>query len=141
VSAGRSAEEVEIHQPVDIEVEYSSLSPGSLRPYVNLHVFNDQGICLFVTSDYNNGEWRNTPRHKGVVRASVTIPGHFLAEGRIVVTAAVSTLSPTVIHAMERDAVAFQVVDRTTREGVRGEWVGEFPGVVRPMLRWKIETL
>jgi lipopolysaccharide transport system ATP-binding protein len=45
-----------------------------------------------------------------------------------------------VVHAEEQDAVAFQVADRTTGDGVRGEYVGDWPGVVRPMLRWTVET-
>jgi homopolymeric O-antigen transport system ATP-binding protein len=139
VSALGSSEEVDIRNAVDVEVEYWSENPGNLRPYANLHFFNDEGVCLFVTSDYNNREWRETPRKAGTVRATVTIPGHFLAEGRIVVTAAVSTLHPTVVHAIERDAVAFQVVDRTAGEGVRGEWAGDFPGVLRPMLDWVVD--
>jgi lipopolysaccharide transport system ATP-binding protein len=74
------------------------------------------------------------------VRSTVTIPGNFLSEGRVIVTAAVSTMDPTVVHAIEPDAVAFQVVDRNDGDGVRGDWVGEIPGVVRPALEWTVET-
>jgi lipopolysaccharide transport system ATP-binding protein len=56
------------------------------------------------------------------------------------VWAVVSTYNPTVVHAGEQDAVAFQVADRSTGDGVRGEYVGDWPGVVRPMLRWTVET-
>jgi hypothetical protein len=35
------------------------------------------------------------------------------------------------------DAVAFQVMDASEEDGVRGQWVGDFPGVVRPMLEWQ----
>jgi lipopolysaccharide transport system ATP-binding protein len=48
--------------------------------------------------------------------------------------------NPNAIHSMERDAVSFQVVDRSERDGVRGPWAGNWPGVLRPMLEWKIET-
>jgi lipopolysaccharide transport system ATP-binding protein len=140
-SMGESAEEVDIRNPIDIEVEYLSEAPGELRPFVNVHLFNDEGICLFISSDWNSVEWRTRKRHVGVVRSTVRIPSNFLAEGRIVVTAAVSTINPTVVHAIERDAVAFQVVDRSLGDGVRGEWAGDFPGVVRPMLEWTVETL
>jgi lipopolysaccharide transport system ATP-binding protein len=140
VANGRLSEEVDIRQPIDVEVEYWSETPGSLRPFVNLHFFNDEGICLFITSDSNDRTWRSTTRRPGVVRSTVRIPGNFLAEGRLIVTAAVSSLNPTLVHAIERDAVAFQVVDRSEGDGVRGEWVGDLPGVVRPMLEWRVET-
>jgi hypothetical protein len=51
----------------------------------------------------------------------------------------VSTFNPAVAHALERDAVAFQVVDRSHGDGVRGEATNEWPGVVRPMLAWRTE--
>jgi lipopolysaccharide transport system ATP-binding protein len=140
LSSGPSAEEIDIREPVDIEVEYESKAPGALRPFVNLHLFNDEGVCLFITSDTNNRQWRDMPRQPGTIKATVRIPGNFLAEGRVIVTAAVSSMNPTVIHAIERDAVAFQVVDRSTGDGVRGEWPGDLPGVVRPMLDWTVET-
>ena len=137
---GGSSEEIDIRQPVDVEVEYLSLLPGSLRPFVNLHFFNDEGVCLFITSDSANREWAKSPRSRQTVRSRVRIPGNFLAEGRVIVTAAVSSMNPTVVHAIERDAIAFQVVDRSAGDGVRGEWVGDLPGVVRPMLDWTIEA-
>jgi lipopolysaccharide transport system ATP-binding protein len=137
--AARSTEEVDIGEPVDIEVEYWSESPGGLRPSTNLHFFNDEGVCLFVTNDWNDRAAWSQPRHRGIVRARCRIPGHFLAEGRIVVTVAVSTYGPVKVHVLERDAVAFQVVDRTDGSGVRGEYASDWPGVVRPMLEWHVQ--
>jgi lipopolysaccharide transport system ATP-binding protein len=136
---GVAAEEIDIRQPVDVEVEYWSREPGSLRPFANLHFFNDEGICLFVTSDTNDRSWSTTPRQPGIVKSKVRIPGNFLAEGRVIVTAAVSSMNPTVVHALERDAVAFQVVDRSAGDAVRGEWAEDLPGVVRPMLEWSVQ--
>ena len=139
-SDGRIMDEIDIRRPIAIEVEYTSAAPGSLRPFVNLHFFNDEGVCLFITSDTADRAWWLTPRRPQTVRSTVTIPGNFLAEGRVVVTAAVSTMDPTVVHAIEADAVAFQVIDRSEGDGVRGDWVGDLPGVVRPMLEWTVET-
>jgi lipopolysaccharide transport system ATP-binding protein len=140
-AGGGSPEEIDIRSPIDIEVEYRSESPGALRPFANLHLYNDDGVCLFITSDMANREWWTTPRQPGIVRSTVRIPGNFLAEGRVIVTVAVSTINPTTIHAIERDAVAFQVVDRSEGDGVRGEFVNDFPGVIRPMLDWTITTV
>jgi lipopolysaccharide transport system ATP-binding protein len=52
----------------------------------------------------------------------------------------VSSINPTVIHALERDAIAFHVVARSAGAGVRGDWAEDLPGVVRPMLDWTVET-
>jgi lipopolysaccharide transport system ATP-binding protein len=139
--SGDLAEELDIRKPVGIEVEYWHLSNDEvLRPSVNLHFFNDEGVCLFVSNDFNERAWWRSPRRRGVVRATCWIPGNFLAEGRVTVLVAVSTYNPTVVHALERDAVSFQVVDRSDGDGVRGEYVNDWPGVIRPMLEWSIDV-
>lgn len=139
--AGEVTEEVDIRRPIGIEVEYWHLSTDpALRPSVNVNVINEDGVSLFVSNDFNDPIWARTPREPGVVRATCWIPGNFLAEGRHFVNAAVSTYNPTMAHAGEAEAVAFQVVDRSAGDGVRGPYVGEWPGVVRPMLAWSIQT-
>lgn len=139
--SGDPSEEIDIERPLTVEVEYWYCSEDrDLRPSVNLHFYNEDGLNLFVTNDFNNKEWWRTPREPGVVTSTCRVPGNFLAEGRLVVLAAVSTYNPTTIHASERDAVAFQVVDRSAGDGVRGEYVNDWPGVVRPMLDWTVES-
>ena len=137
---GSQTDEVDIRRAIDVEVEYWSEVPGGLRPSVNLHFFNDAGTCLFVSNDWNDRSWWTRTRTPGLVRARCRIPGNFLAEGRILVTAAVSTYNPTQVHAIERDAVAFHVVDRSEGDGTRGVYANEWPGVIRPMLEWHVET-
>lgn len=137
---GNPSDEIDIDRPLTVEVEFWHLSNDpAVRPSVNLHFYNEDGINLFVSNDFNNKEWWREPRDPGLVTSSCKIPGHFLAEGRIVVMVAVSTYNPTAVHALERDAVAFQVVDRTAGEGVRGEYANDWPGVVRPMLEWTVK--
>jgi len=137
---GGSGEEIEIRQPIDIEVEYWTGTIGSLEPSANLAFYNDEGVCLFISND-----WQGRSAHRAndglrIVRSTCRIPGNFLAEGRVIVTVAVSTFNPAVAHAIERDAVAFQIVDRSEGDGVRGESTNEWPGVVRPMLDWRTES-
>jgi lipopolysaccharide transport system ATP-binding protein len=140
-AGGGPAEEADIRLPIDVEVEYWADEPGALRPSVNLHFFNEDGVCLFVNNDWNDRAWWAADRQPGLVRAVCHIPGNFLAEGRVVVTAVVSTYNPTVVHAIEPEAVAFVVVDRSEGDGVRGVFTNEFPGVVRPMLEWSVEQV
>ena len=136
---GEPVPELDIREPVVVDVEYWNLSgePG-FRPFANLHFFDAEGTYLFITSDSNSMEWRQRPRRRGLVRSRCRIPGNFFAEGGVFITAAVSSLEPTVVHAIENDAVAFHVFDATEGDGVRGEWVGDLPGVVRPMFEWDV---
>jgi lipopolysaccharide transport system ATP-binding protein len=136
---GQPAPEIDIRDPVFVEVTYWNLSHDpDFRPFANIHFFNEEGTYLFISSDANNMTWRCQPRRNGLVRTRCRIPGNFFAEGGVFITAAVSSLEPTVIHAIENDAVAFHVMDPSEGDGVRGEWVGDFPGVVRPMLEWHV---
>jgi lipopolysaccharide transport system ATP-binding protein len=136
---GELAPEIDIRDPVFVEVEYENRceDPG-FKPFANLHFFDAQGTNLFISSDTANVEWRGRPRKKGIVHARCEIPGNYLAEGGVFVTAAVTSLNPTEVHAVEYDAVAFHVMDPSEGDGVRGEWAGDFPGVVRPMLDWQV---
>jgi lipopolysaccharide transport system ATP-binding protein len=137
---GGSAEEIDIRCPLDVEVEYWSEAPGPLRPSVGLHFYNDEGVCLFASHDWTDREAWTRSRQPGVVRAVCRIPGNFLAEGRVVVTVSVATFNPMVNHAVERDAIAFQVVDRSEGDAVRGVYPNQWPGVVRPMLQWHVDA-
>jgi lipopolysaccharide transport system ATP-binding protein len=139
---GDPAPETDIRNPVFIEVEYWNLvDDPNFRPFANVHLFNSEGICLFITLDSNNQRWRNTPRRQGLVRARCRIPGNFLAEGGHLVTAAVTSLSPMVVHLQENDATAFHVIDRSEGDGVRAEWAGDLPGAVRPLLDWDVREI
>jgi lipopolysaccharide transport system ATP-binding protein len=137
--AGRVVEEVDVRQRFAVELEYDLLeAPPNLRPFANLHFFDDQGICLFVSQDHVNHQWYGAERSTGTVRATCWIPGDLLNEGRVTVTAAVSSYNPTVVHAREDDAVAFVVVDKNDGGGARGAHPNDLPGAVRPLLEWSI---
>jgi lipopolysaccharide transport system ATP-binding protein len=137
---GKPSDEVDIEQTVRIEVEYEQLSSRpSLKPNVILMFNNDEGVCLFASFDWNNDPWAKTSRHAGLVRSTCTIPGNFLAEGRVTVTVLVTSFEPFVRHITAPDAVAFQAVDRMTGRGVRGEYASDMAGVVRPMFDWSVE--
>ena len=130
--------EFDIREPFSVEVIYESENPVGLRPSVNLHFYNEAGNCVFVSNDWNDLSWRQAARQAGAVTARCEIPGDLLAEGRLYITAAISTYDPTIVHAIERDAVAVNLVDLPAGELSRGEYAGDWPGVVRPRLNWTV---
>ena len=134
---GLVADAIDIRRPVRLEIEFEVIAPGhALAP--NFHVFNEQGVNLFISNDLDP-EWRGRPRPVGVYTSTAWIPGNFLAEGTVIVGAAVSTLDPVVVHFFEREAVAFQVVDNIDGDSARGDYAGPYPGVIRPALQWTTE--
>lgn len=124
-----------ISKPIGITVEYEVLSPGFiLTPAFNF--FNDRGINIFDSHD-TSSEWRGKSRAPGRYVSIVWIPGNLLSEGIVVVGVAIVTPDPFCIHLHEKDVVAFNVVDNFAFDSARGDYVGSFPGVVRPLLKWQ----
>lgn len=136
--SGKVVDSVDVRSPVTIEIDWWNRSEH-VCPSANLTVHNEQGVCLFVTGDFHNPHWRRGDVPRGLVRSVCRIPGNFFAEGRVIVhCAAVTSYNPTTLHALERDAVSFHVVDKSEGDAVRGPYGGEWPGVLRPMLEWDV---
>ncbi len=131
---GVSCDTVDIRRPVRIEMVYEVLKPGQvLWPYLLFH--NEAGLCVFITRDLDP-EWRGRERPVGRFAGSTTIPGNLLAEGLLLVGAGVYSNPPFRIHFFEADAVAFHINDTHAGDSARGDWQGDDPGVVRPLLPW-----
>ncbi|HKQ50747.1 MAG TPA: ABC transporter ATP-binding protein [Pyrinomonadaceae bacterium] len=131
---GGTIEAVDVRRAVGIEMEYEVLTAGHVL-VPNYHFYNEEGVCVFVATDADPA-WRRRERPAGRYTSTAWIPGNLLAEGTLIVGAAISTMDPVRIHFHERDAVAFQVVDSLEGDSARGDFAGHIPGVVRPMLRW-----
>jgi lipopolysaccharide transport system ATP-binding protein len=125
---------VDIRQPVGVEMEFEVLKDGHVL-VPGYQFTNEQGVCVFVAGEFHT-KWGREARPAGRYTSTAWIPGNFLAEGTLIVTAAVSTINPGVLHFFERDAVAFQIIDSLDGDSARGDYGGPVPGVVRPMLRW-----
>ena len=134
---GKQREAVDIRKRVGIEIDFEVATGGHLL-VPNIHVFNEEGVCVFVASD--RGEDARAPRKPGRYSSVAWIPGNFLAEGTYIIGVALSTMDPVVVHFFERDAVAFQVIDSMDGDSARGDYAGPIPGVVRPLLEWTTST-
>jgi lipopolysaccharide transport system ATP-binding protein len=131
---GATAETLDIHHPIGLEMLYEVLEPGGvLSPYFELS--DASGLCLFGTQDLTPG-WRGSPRPVGRFTSTAWIPANFLSEGLHFVRARLFCPDPVAIHCDVPNAIAFHVVDRTEGEGARGDWAGPMTGVVRPLLDW-----
>jgi lipopolysaccharide transport system ATP-binding protein len=131
---GTTVENVDVRSRVGIEMVFDILESGHvLSPYFAF--YNEAGLCLFGTTDLDP-DWRSKPRPAGQFTSTVWIPGNFLAEGTVLVTAAASSFRPVRLHFMVRDAIACHVTDTLPGDSARGDWDGNFSGVVRPLLPW-----
>jgi len=135
VDDGTYSATVDIRRPVVLEMTYDVLQPGYV-PTPNFRLYNEEGVCVFITFD-TEPEWRRRTKPAGRYVSRATIPGNFFSEGTLIVDAAISTMDPATVHALEREAVAFQVVDSIDGDSMRGDYGGTVPGIVRPHLQWR----
>lgn len=134
-SGGKVRENFEIAETIGVTMEYAVIRDGAiLRPAFSFT--NERGINIFDSHDTSQ-EWRRKPRIPGIYQATVWIPGNFLAEGVIIVGAAIVTPDPFKVHFNEKEVVSFNVADKMEENLVRGDYVGHFPGAVRPLLNWE----
>jgi lipopolysaccharide transport system ATP-binding protein len=134
---GKEISAADIRRPVIVQMEYEVLESGKvLMP--NFHLYNDRNECVFVSHDLDPS-WRSTPRQPGIYISKAIIPGNFLAEGTFFITPALTTYEPFNVHFIVRDAVSFYVKDSIDGDTARGDYAGQMPGAVRPILDWKTE--
>lgn len=136
---GRVRDDLDIRKPVAVEMEYEVLEGGHML-VPNFHFYNEDGVYAFVAHEADP-LWRGRDRPAGRYVSSALIPGNLLAEGTLLVGAAMSTMNPVIIHFYERDAVAFQVIDSMDGDSARGDYGGPMPGVVRPLLHWNTRVV
>lgn len=132
---GSVTSSIDIRGAVSIEIEYEILQNGKVV-VPGLQFNNEQGTCVFVSHDWNSG-WRDRERPSGIYKSTAKVPGNFLSEGTLFITASAATYQPHTIHFTERDAVTFNVIDSPLGDAARGDFAGPMPGVVRPVLEWE----
>ncbi len=132
---GETASAFDIRQPIGVEMTYKVLHSGKIL-IPNFHFHNEQGTCIFISHDWSD-EWRKTPRTRGEYTSVCRIPPNFLAEGTVFVKVAVTTYEPLQVHFVESDAVSFNVIDSLEGDSARGDYAGQLPGIVRPILDWE----
>ena len=75
--------------------------------------------------------------------ATAWIPGNLLNEGSAIVEAAICSIDFPKLehHAAVYEAVSFEVLDPGEGDSARGQFSGQWRGVVRPLLDWTCERV
>ena len=136
---GEIVDVVDIRKPFCIEMEYDVLKSDYIL-YPCYHLSNGEGVLAFITSD-TDPAWRRRPRAAGRYISTAWIPGNLLSEGRYYIGAGVDSIAPVVNYFVEKDIVAFQVVDHMEGDSARGDWGGAWGGIVRPLLEWETKFI
>lgn len=136
-SVGQPADSFAADETIDLEMKYEVLEGGHVL-WLGYNFHNEAGVNVFDTHSVNTTEYRE-PHETGVYTAVTRVPAHFLNTGMYFTSCAIFNHLKQVVHFHEKDRLVFHIHDVFDRITARGMSPGEFPGVVRPFLNWKIE--
>ncbi len=119
---------------VSLTVEFVVTADG-LRLNPVFLVKNALGTTVFSTANYGEPQWGSKRYQAGRYRAACRIPAHLLNEGRYSADVLLVQEMRTV-RAAASAAVGFGIYDDGT---TRGDYVGEWVGIVRPNCEWITE--
>jgi lipopolysaccharide transport system ATP-binding protein len=128
------SENFDITKTVGISITYEVLKPNNIFTH-GINLYNSQGVNILNSHDVTS-EIRKNQRKTGIYTATMWIPENFLSEGIVVVGVAILHPDPFHIHLQVPDVVAFNIIDNLNPNSARGNYVGGFPGIVRPILKW-----
>ncbi|SNR36631.1 ABC transporter ATP-binding protein [Lutibacter flavus] len=109
---------------------------GKKKIHSAFNFYNSSGVNIFDTHE-NNTDLYFEKKDKGIYETTVWIPKNILSEGIIIVGVALVTHDPFEIHFHQREAIVFNMIDNISNSPTRGEYVGDLPGIIRPLLKWQ----
>jgi lipopolysaccharide transport system ATP-binding protein len=133
---GNFISEADIRYPVKICMQFRVLKDSDIPFIPNFHFLTASGVYAFVSSQ------PPSILKTGDYKAECIIPGDFLNEGTYFVGLAISSsTNGIVVHYFQENAINFNVKDSMEGTVGRHGYVNVFPGVVRPRLNWKIQSI
>ncbi len=131
---------VDVRRPIGIEIVFDVRREG--KPlFPKIKVIDQEGAIAFNAMDTDE-RWLG-PTAPGSYSATAWIPGNLLNEGPAIVEAAICSIDFPKLehHAAVYEAVSFEVLDAGEGDSARGSFGGQWRGVVRPMLDWRVERV
>ncbi len=124
---------------IEVEMIYEVLS-NNFNYTHGFNLYNNQGVHILSSHDIEKAKSLIT-YNKGIYSAKIILPANFLSEGLHVVSVAIMSYNPYTIHFHEQEAISFSVIDKFDENNVRGAYGGNFPGIIRPLLKWETKKI
>jgi lipopolysaccharide transport system ATP-binding protein len=119
---------IDIRTPMQVKIEFWNRIEDDAILNVSLHLMAFTGECVF------NSGTQPQPFARGLISATLNIPGDFLNDGSYIVSVMIVQDTSTILYQMS-DALSFDIEDY--REGY-STWHGKWPGYVRPRFDFEI---
>ena len=141
VSGSNITTDVDIQNDVRIEIEFWNYRPDA-RITASIHLLDKLKNGVLASANLPSAnlvqdQWFDKLYPAGVFRTVCTLPGNFLNEGRYHINVILLT-NITNIEVFLEQAVTFDVYESGS---MRGDYGGDWLGVVRPKLAWQTERL
>jgi lipopolysaccharide transport system ATP-binding protein len=120
---------VEFEKGFGVEMIYEVFQNGYF-PIPNIHVMNQSGDHIFVTSQSSEPHFAEIGIHK----STVWLPRNLLNTGEYIIGIATSTLSPLITHFFVKEALVFHIIEDLNLR--QNDFKGTIPGLIRPKLTW-----
>lgn len=117
-----------------IEFEYWNLHPNT-RLGTTVLIFSQDGTMVLGSLSNHEPRWHSRPRPAGLFRSSCQIPGRLLNVGRYSVSVVLYRSDYSGSYRKD-ECAKFEIHDTA---GVRGDYMGVWGGVIRPLLEWQTE--
>ncbi len=101
-----------------------------------INVFNQENINVFNSHDTVKSS-QNIKTSKGVYTTTVWIPANLLPEGLFSIDFAFFLPNPVDIFLHEKNIVSFELYTDFNEPSSRGNYAEDFPGIIRPLLKWE----
>jgi lipopolysaccharide transport system ATP-binding protein len=129
------------HEQVAVKIVYQSRKKDF--KYVHgFNLFNSKGVHILSSHDTEFAKSEQS-LGDGLYEATVFIPSNFLSEGLHMISVAIMSYDPFLIHFDEPEVVSFTAVDSDGENitNARGLYGGKIPGLVRPLLKWETKKI
>jgi lipopolysaccharide transport system ATP-binding protein len=129
---------MDVRRPIPIEISFRVLREGT-PVFPKIKVLDQEGAIAFNAMDTDE-RWLR-PTQPGDYVSTAWIPANLLNEGSAIVEAAICSLDFPKLqhHAAVYEAVSFEVLDPGEGDSARGQFSGQWRGVVRPLLEWTVK--
>jgi lipopolysaccharide transport system ATP-binding protein len=126
-----------IDESIELNSEFWILRKTTMT--ISFHLFNQQGVCVFATGNFNDKSWNAIEHEPGLYSCSCVIPPHLLNDGRIFVTIyLVRDDNAGVVEIKIPEVLFFDAQDTGTN---RGGFMKSWLGIVRPILPWNAKRI
>jgi lipopolysaccharide transport system ATP-binding protein len=125
----------DIREPIGIRMTYRVDKPG-MRFTPCFAMLNEVGTILFFSQE--DPHWQDVDRPTGTYTTSAVIPGNLLAEGTFQVDVVFWGFAMPPTGRIEVSGpISISVYDPLEGNSARGRGMSQYPGVMRPLLKWQ----